>query len=361
MADYLNVYYVAIGGSDTLNNGLTPGAAFASIIKAQSVAVTGDLIMVGPGTFAPNLVNSYFSGVDVIGSGIDSTYFIESGELGVTGPVWPVGNNHMLSDVTIQCDLTADAVRMPIGFDSTLMETNGLALPTGFVGKRIKIIGNSDGIYMDAAATTTTVGAIWRWYDCQIICKYDCVRLFDANLTNEFHNCNILTDALAGDPALSPTNSFNKGLITRAIHAQKGNVKVVGGRLHALNTCANSTQTTPIYAHNQVKAKLIGVRLDGGATGTGAAAYLDAQLARVGTPEGSETATMQLIGCTRIGTLGGSNVANIVDNATPTVTSPAGVIPAAADVKSGVPTGSTVGTLAASSGGGSGVIGSVVG
>src|SRR5947209_6722436 len=46
----MTTYYVATTGSDS-NNGLTPGTAFLTFTKADSVLVAGDTVLVQPGTY----------------------------------------------------------------------------------------------------------------------------------------------------------------------------------------------------------------------------------------------------------------------------------------------------------------------
>lgn len=72
-----NVYYVGTNGIDSAL-GTTPSTSFATVAQALSVAVSGDTVKIGPGTFEEDFPLTVPQGVSVVGTGIRSTKIVPS-------------------------------------------------------------------------------------------------------------------------------------------------------------------------------------------------------------------------------------------------------------------------------------------
>lgn len=172
------VWYVAVsanGGNDS-NDGLTPWTPKLSLKTVIEAATAGDLVLIGPGTFA--LGNNGIAepdGVVVRGSGMDVTVITST--VVSTTAIFKPGTNGKLSDLTIHGLNTDWSYQRPLGI------ATGQSAYTNAVGERLHIIAYSDGYYATGDSATSMYLS-----DCWIETKYDCVNCYSANQTLVIRN-----------------------------------------------------------------------------------------------------------------------------------------------------------------------------
>lgn len=153
------VWHVSTSGSDT-SDGRSWATAFATSTHAASVAVAGDAILTGPGTFSLGGGRLTLpAGVLLAGAGLDRT--IVTSTL-VNGPILQVSANCTVQDLTVQGVATPglSVFQMPIGDGADAQ---------GVVLRRIRTISDTDGLYFQYA------GSLVRCYDSYLSSNWDCV------------------------------------------------------------------------------------------------------------------------------------------------------------------------------------------
>jgi hypothetical protein len=216
------VWFVSTAGSDS-NTGKSWGQAFLTPTHAASVAVAGDLIIVGPGTFAlgatainlPDHVSIYGAGKYVT--------FITSTIASDTGIVAP-GSDSVVQDLNITGIASSGAFQAPIG------KANGNT-PTYALIRRCSLNADTDGIYFNNTVGGGTIDVV----DCDISTKYDTLNASPTfgTITVNFYNVR--------SSAVGPSGG-SSGLITRGIVASANSiVNVYGGYSYASNSGAGQT------------------------------------------------------------------------------------------------------------------------
>jgi len=157
-------WHVATSGSDT-SDGKSWKTAFATPTHAAGVASAGDVIVLGPGTFA--LGNAHLTlpaGVMLAGAGIDRTIITSTQ---VNTAIVVVTTNCTVQDLTVQGTATpgAGVYQFPIG--------DNLVDAPGVVIRRVRTISDTDGLYFQAA------NSLARCYDSYLSSNWDCI--FAAN------------------------------------------------------------------------------------------------------------------------------------------------------------------------------------
>jgi len=200
------VWYVAVSanGGDDANDGLTPWTPKLTPKTVIEAATAGDLVLIGPGTFA--LGNNGIvepDGVVVCGSGMDVTVLTSTKN--TTAAIFKPGTNGGLSDLTIHGINTDWTYQRPLGL------ATGQSPYTNAVGKRLHIIAYSDGYYATGDSATSMY-----LEDCWIEAKYDCINCYSANQALTIRN-SILT-------AIGPFGSSPDLNYARAIVADNGGI-----------------------------------------------------------------------------------------------------------------------------------------
>lgn len=169
---FKTVWFVRTDGSDA-NDGLSPFAAKLSPKTTIEAAAAGDLVVLGAGTFALGAaVVNVPAGVSVVGAGRDATVLTSTADLPGTGCIVRPGTEALISDLTIWGTLTNGISQACLGY----FIRSGLNQPafTNAEARRLRLIADSDGIYLNNALSATHVSSL-RCYDVIVETKYDCV------------------------------------------------------------------------------------------------------------------------------------------------------------------------------------------
>jgi len=260
---------------------------FATPIAAAAAAQSGDLIVLGPGTF--NIGGTQLalpSGVSMTGAGpgllitpgtsADSFTpsggtIIEASEVSGNQYVSVLpGSNCTISNLTIWMPSSSAATTFPTGFGKG--DTGG----TNVTLENVQVIGSSDGVYLSNAFGNTPT-AYWKFINCTLATNFDAVNAIDASgnaytsLIVDFFNCDIITcyDGSSGNNARclaattthSPNaivyNVFNtrltsNGLSTsspRCVDAGDATINLCSGSAVAYSI-TNTTYYPSLYAHS---------------------------------------------------------------------------------------------------------------
>lgn len=152
-------------GSDS-NTGKSWASAFITLAHASSVAVAGDLILIGAGTVHDTVTVAMKDGVKVKGAGIYATTLTNlSQATTATEVAYRFPSNAAVEDFTINCSFLSaltSGVFVPAGcVDGTDAATYNCTI------RRIRILGNTDGVVF------TCTGVFWTWLDCILTSKWD--------------------------------------------------------------------------------------------------------------------------------------------------------------------------------------------
>ncbi len=163
------IYVDGTNGNDTWGNGTDIGP-YRTITHALSMATSGQCVVVGPGNYNVTQVVCP-NGVSLVGSGMDITTLTCTGFNG-QGPCVIVGTGTVVSDLTIN-SATGQNIP-PIGFQASAL-SGSTQTSTLFYLRRIRAIGNVDGLYLSYGASA--VGSTtYTCEDCWITSFYDTVQ-----------------------------------------------------------------------------------------------------------------------------------------------------------------------------------------
>ncbi len=149
--------------------------AYTTVPLALAAAVTGDTILLGPGTFALGA-----AGLDLSLAGTGTVHLRGSGRyatiitstlglpLGVGTPQTVIhpGSGSVVSSLTISCTLADGTFQLPWGTGPSQSAFTGALLDD------VKIIGNSDGIYVNHASACTA-----KIINCEVLTNFDAAAL----------------------------------------------------------------------------------------------------------------------------------------------------------------------------------------
>ncbi len=247
-----NIIRVDVAGSDSTGTRGQWDKPFLTMAAANAVAVSGDVILVGPGTFTITNI-TLGSGVTLVGSGIDVTKIQSSADFSATGAIVCPGNNSIVRDLTITSTASGGTVSAPFG------QFYAYAQPdfTGAILINVKLVSDVYGIYF-----TPNISSDLKAYNCIISAKYDGVGIDSG--TMEYFGCQVTVagpSSVASSPArglvmhggivryyggtidvsgaASSLNGSNVG-----IYAIGGTIEIYGSRL---NVIAGSFTATDFY------------------------------------------------------------------------------------------------------------------
>lgn len=218
------------GGSD--GNSGTASGPFATIAHAISVAQPGDIIQMGAmwfciGTGGVNVPD----GVGLVGAGMDVTTIV-SDALAAAGCIVRPASNAVASDFTVVGTAaypgSTNHFQLPLGSTSLAAQ-----LPVvGATIKRVKTVGDSDGLYIRQSSNLTQATVI----DCVFIAKFDAANIYFSAMAN---NVIDLIDCRAVSLGQSTCSAGN---IARALAVSQGigSINVFGG-VYSANGGAQTT------------------------------------------------------------------------------------------------------------------------
>jgi hypothetical protein len=214
---------------------------FLTITGAVGAASAGDVVLIGPGKFDESVVLP--TGVAIQGRGIDVTTIG-----GVATPRRVVlGTNTIVADLTVDGSHGSNTLfHAPIGN----LTGDAAAFTSAYVF-RCKILGNTDGFYLEKAGATGL-----QVFDSIISTTYDTIYVGPlVTGTYEFYNCQFLiTGGTGGD------------FEDRGINAIGGTTRFYGGKI----TITGSTVTAVAAAcsGSGTRVELYNVRTDISSSGT---------------------------------------------------------------------------------------------
>jgi hypothetical protein len=233
--------FVDVAGSDTTGLRGRRDKPFLTIAAAIAVAVAGDLIIIGPGTFTPSAVLVPPAGASLFGSGLDVTVIdtgLHDGIVLATGSI--------VSDLTVGKDNGGNgSARFPIR--CTASDTAF----TSAIVQRCKLIGNTDGFYFNVAGTTG-----FRAYDCIIQTTFDTTFLAAAGGVFEFFNCDFISDGTIGGALNCRAINAANGAIVRAYNC-KATITNPAGSTAAIYGTASGTIVEIYGMRTQLVAKTV--------------------------------------------------------------------------------------------------------
>lgn len=170
---------------------------FLTIAAAVAAGSAGDVIEVGPGTFAGTASIVLPANVSLNGSGAEVTIITSTVDLG-TGPIIIPGNNSRISNLTIQGTAAAGVFQAPLGSNT------GNQVFTNAVVSDVRMIGDTDGIYLQPSGACSL-----KVFDSTVETNWDAVVVL-ASSTVEMYGCEVTSTG----PALSGLPQAGKGLQT---------------------------------------------------------------------------------------------------------------------------------------------------
>jgi hypothetical protein len=225
------IYVDSINGNDSTGTRGHIEKPFLTISAAFSAGSNGDIVKVGPGTFAENLGLQQPSGVSLIGSGIDVTT-ITSSLNSTTLADYSPGTGAITADVTIQATGAGNA--QPVGVKSS---NTGFTNATFF---RVKVVGSTDGYYFNKTGDSSTL----KCYDCYTTTNFDtCVVKAGTAPVLEFWDSEFFSDGGGVNTVHGPVATvgtvrlFNCKVTTQNTTTGQENIslKVNGGTTEAHN------------------------------------------------------------------------------------------------------------------------------
>lgn len=225
------IWYVSTSGSDA-SDGMSPSTAFATPAHAVSGAVAGDLIALGPGTFAlGNAVLNVPDNVSMTGAGIDRTTLTSTASLVSLGAILKPGTNGIYQDFTIQGIASAGTYQAPFG--TYYAASSPQTAFSNVTARRLKLIADSDGFYLGHTTALSLTS-----YDCQTLTKYDS---FQCN-ANAAH---VTTHYDLTIRSQGPSTN-NSGLVTRGVAASYGTHYFHGGSILAMGATGTGADTAAV-------------------------------------------------------------------------------------------------------------------
>lgn len=181
------VYYVANDGNDS-NDGLTPATAKLTPKTVVEAASANDVVILGPGPFAlgDNVINTP-DDIIVRGAGMDVTWLTSSAKLSEAGKGCTIGhgNNSLIEDMTIENTVDDGSTSACVGCNDNVASQSAF---TNAVVRRVRMIADSDGIYLRNSGAPVTLTAI----DCIVQAKYDGAFAMYGDSLLTLINCKIL-------------------------------------------------------------------------------------------------------------------------------------------------------------------------
>lgn len=162
-----SIYFVrATGGSDS-NDGKSWDEAWATVSKAASTAVSGDTVLLGPGTFANGSAQiNPAQGVWWFGAGIDTTLLTFSGTISAGNPHCLLNKNNRWQDLTLSCTEASNNATMGASAFQNYDVSNVML-------KRIKLVSDRDCITLADLPFFRNV----RIEDCFLFSTFDGLQL----------------------------------------------------------------------------------------------------------------------------------------------------------------------------------------
>lgn len=211
LTHHTNIIYVGKHGNDS-NDGLTPNDAKLTIDAANTVASSGDLIFIYPGTYAESEIN-LTAGVDVMGSGRGVTIVQNTSSggssIGTATGIFNVGGDHVFSHITINDTTDPDVTQF----------TNAININTASVNivvNDVEIDGGYDGILVGGDANVTL-----KVFNSDIKADYDPFGLWGDNGNYEIHNTRMYSYATRTD-----VNARERCIGTRGAASSEPTLKV---------------------------------------------------------------------------------------------------------------------------------------
>lgn len=234
------------GGVDEYERG-------TALLAAAAAAVSGESIYFGPGLYhLTEAVLEMPDGVNLFGPGMYKATISTIAAIGAGAMVKP-GSNATVADFAI---LSEESSQAPIGYVRVTTPIEKLqSVPVNAVVRRVRVLGNSDGVYLNNQVALEATPASIQFYDCMIESKWDAVTVFGADCTDvvELYNC---VTRCRG--AYTGSFGFN-GLASRGATAAStiryvgGSISAYGGKVH--NWCVD------VSTSDNVTIELDGVTL----------------------------------------------------------------------------------------------------
>jgi hypothetical protein len=254
-------YFVSTTGNDS-NNGRSLAAAFLTVKQAASVAVFGDTVIIGAGTFAEgNNVCTFAYGVKVLGAGRDVTIITSTAALSTKGCILSAS---YVADLTVTYAGSSAIQAAPFGW----YDLAGVTQPTlpHCEVYRCAVNGVSDGFYFRSAHNTNVRSKV-ELYDCVASSAWDGVVTIGQNaafastqwdIEVRLYNCQI---AIVGP---------HTGHAYHAIICDAGLVKMYGGTATTVDNDASSVENYAVDADIYGSVELTDVTASATTSGTGA-------------------------------------------------------------------------------------------
>ena len=209
-----NLFVDSINGDDGTGTRGDAGKPFLTITAAVAAASSGDVVRVGPGTFAFGTTKLQMpAGVSMIGSGIDVSIITQTSVSAVHALIAPASNT-TIEGFTIGSDLGTNASPgAPIGCMGSDTAASNVTI------RNCKFIGNTDGFYFSNAGTYGN----WKVYDSIVSTTWDTIFVNAAGTPGifEFYNCTFLSD---GSVVTGGTNASG-------VNSAAGTTRIYGGRI----------------------------------------------------------------------------------------------------------------------------------
>lgn len=201
---HASVLHVRKDGNDS-NDGLSPATAKLTVAAAVSAAADGDLILVGPGTFAEgdavlDLTGDLGTlGVSLVGSGLDVTTITSTADYSVSGPIVKPGNQSLIADLTIT-DAGSNGAALGAVAASTAF--------TNAVIRSVRAYGIADGLLFSGVTCSASV------YGSRISSAVDAVRINHTDGRLDLYDCDIeslptFTAVVSGLSTVGASNVIN--------------------------------------------------------------------------------------------------------------------------------------------------------
>lgn len=244
-----DVVFVRSDGSDA-NDGTCPTSAKLTLAGGKAVAVSGDVLLVGAGTFTIATAGlRSMAGISILGASIDATIFTGDSELNTNGCQINPGTASTLQRFTIKSVPTAsNKFGAPIGCNNSV----GDAAFTDVYLKDVRMIGDSDGLYADNLAAIELTGggeiyietkfdAVAQFQNTSergLVLREPFIRVQGPSLTTAWGGlCRGCTNDDGGIHLIRPAitvgggTSINAGLYMDSSDGQDGTTTVYGGSL----------------------------------------------------------------------------------------------------------------------------------
>lgn len=221
------VWFVSASASDS-NDGKSWETSFATIAKAITVAASGDVILLGPGTFAlGNAVANLPDGVSLIGAGSRRTTITSTAVLTSLGCIVRPGNSSTVARLGIVAS-GSSVFQGCFGFNTGA--TTPQVSASKWVLDDVYLEGDTDGIYFrDTASTPAQVRGTIR--NCVIRTKYDCVAVVGTSGVA----WDLVLDAGGFNDlrALGPSVAGTSAGTSRCVNLLTGTLRLFGGYYEA--------------------------------------------------------------------------------------------------------------------------------